>query len=225
MNDRSKIDINKLLDGEKVVWDEFVDRYSGIIYSAVMKVFQGRCRHFDISDVREVVQNVFLKLVSDNYRLLRKYDSSRASLSTWLTIVTRSTAIDYLRSSPDINVSIDEKEINLPAVGEVPDLGPLLPEGFLTARQTMVLHLIFNYNMGTREIAELLDIEEQTVRSCKHKAINKLRVFLKQFFVMFFVLFSVCSGLYFGLRWKEKRSDYYAQSMDIVFGTDCFYMF
>ena len=43
------------------------------------------------------MQEVFLRLCKDGFRLMRTYDPTRAGLSTWLTIVARSTARDVMR--------------------------------------------------------------------------------------------------------------------------------
>ena len=45
----------------------------------------------------DLLQVVFLRLFRNDARLLRSYDPVRASLTTWLTIVTRSTTLDILR--------------------------------------------------------------------------------------------------------------------------------
>jgi RNA polymerase sigma factor (sigma-70 family) len=45
----------------------------------------------------------------------------------------------------------------------------------LTARQELVLSLTFDREMEAAEIAKLLRISPQTVRSTRHKAIERLR--------------------------------------------------
>jgi DNA-directed RNA polymerase specialized sigma subunit len=50
-----------------------------------------------------------------------------------------------------------------------------LPRQVLTGRQRLVLHLLFDRGMDVPGVAKLLAVEEQTVRSAKHKAIVRLR--------------------------------------------------
>src|SRR5215471_14372273 len=80
-----------LVRGEKGAWDAFVRRYAGLIMAAVRGLAQ------DGGDAEDLVQDVFARLCKDGFRLLKTYDPARAGLSTWLTIVARSTARDSLR--------------------------------------------------------------------------------------------------------------------------------
>ncbi len=91
------VDLEACIRGDKRAWDAFVDRWAGIIHAAVQRAFQGGRGAAARAEVEDTVQDVFLRLVKDDCRLLRSYDANRASLSTWLTLVARSTAIDRLR--------------------------------------------------------------------------------------------------------------------------------
>ena len=86
------IDLAALGHGDKAAWDAFVRRYAGLVVSAVRGVSR------DGSDIEDLVQEVFVRLCKDGFRLLKTYDPARAGLSTWLTIVARSTARDGVAS-------------------------------------------------------------------------------------------------------------------------------
>src|SRR5439155_3175205 len=77
-----------LLAGDGAAWAGFVRRYGGLIVAAVRGIA------LLPADVEDLTQEVFVRLCKDNFRLLRSYDPARAALSTWLTIVARSTARD-----------------------------------------------------------------------------------------------------------------------------------
>ena len=66
-------EIGACLRGDKGAWDAFVARYSPVIRAAVAAVFraQGRRREADIDDA---VQDVFVRLLASDSRLLRSYD-------------------------------------------------------------------------------------------------------------------------------------------------------
>jgi RNA polymerase sigma factor (sigma-70 family) len=172
--------LSKCLRGEKRAWDAFVDRYAGVIFAAVRRVLRGRGPGGEEAAVEDMTQEVFLRLVKNDFRLLRTYDPGRASLVTWLTIVARSTAIDLLRRKRLPTVSLDEAapvEASAPPAGpaEPADVTAELPPGLLTARQKLLLHLLFDREMTPAAAAELLGVSAQTVRSTKYKAIQKLR--------------------------------------------------
>src|SRR5436305_1837916 len=84
-------DLAALIDGDKGAWDAFVRRYAALIMAAVRGVAQ------DGGEAEDLSQEVFIRLCKDDFRLLKTYDPARAGLTTWLTIVARSTARDALR--------------------------------------------------------------------------------------------------------------------------------
>src|SRR6185437_10186663 len=95
-------DLDALTRGEKGAWDAFVRRYAGLIMAAVRGVAQ------DGAEVEDLAQEVFIRLCKDGFRLLKTYDAARAGLTTWLTIVARSTARDAQRRRRIQGVAIDE---------------------------------------------------------------------------------------------------------------------
>jgi RNA polymerase sigma factor (sigma-70 family) len=160
----------ELLDGKKAAWDEFVRRYGGLIVAAVRGVVQMQ------GDLEDLTQEVFVRLCKDNFRLLKTYDPSRAGISTWLTIVARSTARDTLRRRRAESVPIDavpEKYLAVDAVEPVQKLK--LPEALLSPRQREILAMLYDREMEVAEIGAALGIDPQTVRSAHHKAMVKLR--------------------------------------------------
>ncbi len=121
------------------------------------------------------MQEVFTRLCKDNFRLLKTYDATRAGLSTWLTIVARSTARDMQRRRQPQITPIDlVPEVMLSVTAE-PQEKLRLPDGLLSPRQKLVLTLLYEREMDVAEIATSLGIDPQTVRSTHHKAMLKLR--------------------------------------------------
>ena len=160
-----------LLRGEKAAWDAFVRRYGGLVVAAVRGVAAV------YGDVEDLTQDVFVRLCKDDFRLLRSYDPGRASLSTWITIVARSTARDGLRRRRAESVPIDavpEAQLAIDPVEPVEKLK--LPDALLSPRQREILAMLYDREMDVAEIARALGIDPQTVRSAHHKAMLKLRV-------------------------------------------------
>jgi RNA polymerase sigma factor (sigma-70 family) len=127
-----------------------------------------------------LTQEVFVRLCKDEFRLLRSYDPERASMSTWITIVARSTARDALRRRRPDTTPIDlvpEMHLKIDAVEPLPKLK--LPEALLSPRQREILGLLYDDEMDVAEIAQALGIDPQTVRSAHHKAMLKLRAHFK----------------------------------------------
>jgi DNA-directed RNA polymerase specialized sigma24 family protein len=164
----------ELLAGDRRSWDRFVRRYAALIVAAVRGVAAAS------GDVEDLTQEVFVRLCKDDFRLLRTYDASRAALSTWITIVARSTARDGLRRRRPESVPIDavpEMHLKVDAVEPPPKLK--LPDALLSPRQRQILGMLYDRDMDVAEIAAALGIDPQTVRSAHHKAMLKLRAHFK----------------------------------------------
>src|SRR5262249_16429959 len=124
----------------------------------------------------DLVQEVFLRLCRDDFRLLRSYDPARARLSTWITIIARSTARDALRRYRPVVVRIEAVPEGKLAVDPIePGRRRKLPEALLSARQREILTMLYDQEMEVAEVAAALGIDPQTVRSAHHKAMVKLR--------------------------------------------------
>ena len=163
-----------LLNGDGAAWAGFVRRYGGLIVAAVRGIapIQG--------DIEDLTQEVFLRLCKDNFRLMRTYDPARAGISTWLTIVARSTARDALRRRRPDSVPIEAVPEAQLAVDPVEPVRKLkLPEALLSPRQREILAMLYDREMDVAEIARTLAIDPQTVRSAHHKAMLKLRAHFK----------------------------------------------
>jgi RNA polymerase sigma-70 factor (ECF subfamily) len=163
-----------LTRGEKGAWDAFVRRYAGLVAAAVRTIAR------EPNEVEDLAQEVFLRLCKDDFRLLRSYDPARAGLSTWITIVARSTARDAVRRRRPVAVPIDAVAEARLAVDPVEPTRKLkLPEALLSPRQREILTMLYDREMEVAEVAATLGIDPQTVRSAHHKAMLKLRAHFK----------------------------------------------
>ena len=167
-------ELEALARGEKGAWETFVRRYAGLVVAAVRGVAR------ETAEVEDLVQEVFLRLCRDDFRLLRTYDPARAQLSTWITIVARSTARDALRRHRPVVVPIEAVPESRLAVDPVEPARRLkLPEALLSPRQREILTMLYDREMDVAEVATALGIDRQTVRSAHHKAMVKLRAHFK----------------------------------------------
>lgn len=154
---------------DPAAWNRFVQATAPLIHGAVSKTVPPAAT----IDVDDATQEVFLRLCARNFRLLKSFDPARSSISTFLRVVASSTAIDLVRRRRP--PAIDTHE--LLAADEAPEPLDLsdLPLDVLTDRQLLILRLLFHGQMPVADIARALNVTEQTVRSGKHKALERLR--------------------------------------------------
>ena len=164
------IDLAALVGGDKAAWDGFVRTHARLILAAVRPLATSE------SEAEDLAQDVFVRLCKDAFRLLKTYDPGRAALSTWLTIVARSTARDGLRRKRAPQVTLEDAPEAAIAVDPVEPAQPLpILEGLLSPRQKEVLGMLYDKDMDVAEVAQALGVDPQTVRSMHHKALVKLR--------------------------------------------------
>jgi DNA-directed RNA polymerase specialized sigma24 family protein len=163
-----------LVAGEEKAWGRFIARFTRVVAAAIRTVpgvgVPGRGESGDL------VQDVFVKLLADERRLLKAYDPARAAPATWLTIVARSIARDRLRAKQLPGIPIEDVPEAAFAVDPVlPAEKIAIPAGLLSPRQELILSLLYDQDMDVADAAAFLTIEAQTVRSMHHKALLKLR--------------------------------------------------
>ena len=165
------VDLARLKSGDKAEWDRFVRRAGPVIYAAVLRRLAAAGA---AADAEDVVQEVFARLCRRD-RPLAGYDPERASLSTFLTVLATSAAIDHLRRKrpADPIDAVPEHRLAVPA--SEPAERIKIPDGLLTARQRLVLTLLYDRDMDAGEAAALLGVDAQTIRSTHHKAMLRLR--------------------------------------------------
>ena len=167
-------ELDALTRGDNGAWEAFVRRYAGLVAAAVRGVAR------EAAEIEDLAQEVFVRLCKDDFRLLRSYDPARAGLSTWITIVARSTARDAMRRHRPVLTPINAVPESRLAVDPVEPRQKLkLPEALLSPRQREILAMLYDREMDVSEIGKALGIDPQTVRSAHHKAMVKLRAHFK----------------------------------------------
>ena len=165
-------DLKRLVAGDRAAWQGFVQRYARVIFAAVQRRLVPAGRAHEVDDV---TQDVFVKICSRDFKLLRGYDPARAKLSTWLTVIANSSAIDHLRRQSAPTTDIDAvPEAALAVEPTLPERIKIPPK-LLSPRQALVMELLYGKDMEVADAAEVMGVAPHTVRSMHHKALVKLR--------------------------------------------------
>jgi RNA polymerase sigma-70 factor, ECF subfamily len=98
-----------VLDGDSDASRSFFNRYNCTIEMCVRKVLRGSNRPAHDEDVRDLVGEVWLSLLEDDKRPLRRFDPDREiRVSTWIGLLARNKAIDRLRGRQERTVSFED---------------------------------------------------------------------------------------------------------------------
>ena len=157
------------------------DRYSSLVYRLALRILANP------QEAEDLTQEIFLTLWRSG-----TYDSTRGSLSSFLTTLTRSRAIDKLRSR-GTNLKFLQRwkqtmttETSSPTPFEVASLSQRshyvqnalaqLPE-----KHRQVLEMAYYDGMSQSEIASVLDIPLGTIKTWARQGLLKLRKNLQDF--------------------------------------------
>lgn len=169
-----QFDLTRLQRGDTAVWREFVHAAAPRLQAIVSRALAPTGRAADVPDV---LQEIFARLCRDDFRVLRTFDPSKGRLSAWLAVLAARAAVDHLRKHRAAPMPLD----HAPEQAATPAAGAdalALPDDVLSPQQELILRLCYEDDLEVAEIAAILRTEPQTVRSQRHKALERLRAFL-----------------------------------------------
>lgn len=102
--------VQRCVRGEKLAWDEFVDRYSRLIYKYIYSILQQKTPGLSTKEnSNDIFQDIYLSLTENNFKKLKSFKAKHGcSLASWLRQVTIRRTLDYLRKHKPA-ASLDEE--------------------------------------------------------------------------------------------------------------------
>jgi RNA polymerase sigma-70 factor, ECF subfamily len=171
--------IVSLRQGNQNALSILYDRYGGLVYTLALKLLDRR------GEAEDLTQDIFLSFWKQD-----KFNPNRATLSTYLCLVTRSRAIDKLRSRQSEQKSIVRlqqitiSETELPTLLDSVTLAEeqlLVRESLvqLIDRQRQILELSYYRGLSQSAIATQLNLPLGTVKTHMRQGLIKLRQLLQ----------------------------------------------
>lgn len=177
--------LERCLQRKPRAWEDFVDRFMGLIVHVVNHTAQGRSIRLSPEDRDDVCAEVFLGMVKDDFAILRHF-RGQASLATYLAVIARRIAVRELlqRKTPSSlgDGGLPQSAAIEPADGhpapdprfenreEVERLLDELQEG--EARVVRMYHL---EGKSYQEISASLGVPENTIGPLLSRARSKMR--------------------------------------------------
>src|SRR5437588_5130471 len=87
--------LERCLNHEPAAWNDFVDRYLGLIYHVVHHTAHLRSTPLRPEDVEDLAAEVLLQIVAGDYAVLRQFRGT-CSLATYLTVIARRICVHEL---------------------------------------------------------------------------------------------------------------------------------
>lgn len=172
--------VGRCIDRDKKAWDNFVERFSGIIFWAIREKAKGITSHYSQQDVEDIFQNVFT-LLWEKERLKQIRD--REKITSWIVIVAATCTMNYFRgrrkegrketlSADEGYTRGDERKTSEQErlYGVLEELISVLP-----CREKIILRLSYLHDKTHQEIADLLVMPQNTVSSIIKRSKERLR--------------------------------------------------
>jgi RNA polymerase sigma-70 factor (ECF subfamily) len=183
--------VQACVKGDKQSWNEFLSRYSRLIYNYIYSVLAVKGRSLLEEQIEDIFQEIFYSLIKDNYKKLSTYQGRNGcTLASWLRQVTINFTIDYLRKlRPMFSIDLEtEKGFSLKDI--LKDLSKDAVEflsdqdrrktlwdcvDLLEPAEQYFMELFLNQGLNLEQIREYLKINRGAVDMRKSRIFQKLQ--------------------------------------------------
>ena len=180
LSEIDRVLLERCLARKPRAWEDFVDRYLGLVIHVVRHTSRVRNIELSPADQEDLAAEVFLGIVSNDLAVLRNF-RGQSSLSTYLTVVARRIVVRQL---------IQQKLLDGPQVGpsqETTDPSPLPEERIsdqdevrrlletLDGPEAEVVKLYHLEGKSYQEISAQLSMAENSVGPTLSRARQKMR--------------------------------------------------
>ena len=179
--------LQRCLNHEPGAWNDFVDRYLGLIYHVIRHTAHLRSVPLSPEDTEDVAAEILLQLVANDYAIFRQF-RGHASLATYLTVIARRTCIQELvrrtggqeaQARPEVHraANREEQPRALQGLENLEEVQRLLRK--LPARERQVVRLFYFEGRTYEEISTALHIPVNSIGPILSRARQKLRQTVK----------------------------------------------
>jgi len=184
----------RCFSGNRKATEILVRRFSDLVYRSVQYTLMNKQVSFNKYDLEDLHNTIFLRLFEHGYKRLRQYQGKNGcSLGSWIRTVAVRTVLDHLRKKGlDAMVwqkklvpieqafGITQDEIEPLAAMKKEEQGHLLQDGIqsLSPRYQLFMQLHFDHELPVKEVAEAMQLSIEHAYTVKHRAIQKLKVYV-----------------------------------------------
>lgn len=177
----SEIDRNLLdrcLNNKPRAWEDFVDRYMGLVVHVINHSAQCRSLRLSTSDREDLAAEVFLAIVDNNMAVLRHF-RGQSSLATYLTVIARRVVVRKLvdgRSAVPLSEMVHQAAVEGDLEKRIDDheeLDRLLGE--LRGSEAAVVRMYHLEGKSYQEISHVVGMPENSVGPMLSRARMKMR--------------------------------------------------
>ena len=173
--------IERCLAHQPQAWEDFVDRFLGLVVHVINHTGETRSLHLTEQDREDFAAEVFVAVLSDNFAVLRRF-RGHSSLATYLTVIARRVVVRELLKrriiahpahAGDMNHVADSNGSEVERIANRDEVERLLEE--LTPDDADVIRLYHLDGKSYHEISQDLGIPENTIGPTLSRARARMR--------------------------------------------------
>ena len=175
--------LKRCLNREPGSWNDFVDRFLSLIYHVIGYTAHLRSVRLGPEDVEDIAAEVLLKIVSNDYRVLREF-RGHASLATYLTVVARRICVHELirrqQKAETLRGAVaaaepeaDDAPAAQKGIERLEEVERLLRR--LSGREREIVRLYYLEGRSYPEVAAAVGASEKSIRVYRLRAVCRLR--------------------------------------------------
>ena len=176
--------LQRCLNHERGAWNDFVDRFLGLIYHVIHYTSHLRSVPLRPEDVEDLAAEILLQICAKDYAVLRQFRGN-SSLAGYLTVIARRTCVHELNehaslreAQPKESGPIDEVADEVPPKAQagresIEEVLMLLRK--LPAREREVVRLFYLEGRSYEDISTELNIPVNSIGPILTRARKKMR--------------------------------------------------
>ncbi len=178
LSKKDRILLQRCLDRASGAWQDFVDRFLGLVVHVANHTAESRGIKLDQATLDDLVAEVFLTLVSEDFAVLRRFRRN-CSLATYLTVIARRVVVRRLdvqfrngrpAAVPSAEPANDQAQERMENREEVQQL--MLRLGPQEANVVRMYHL---EGKSYQEISQVVGMSENSIGPVLSRAREKMR--------------------------------------------------
>jgi len=182
-NDDRKL-VQKCIEGDVEAWNEFVERFSGLIYWAIKRKLNKHDSAYLQSEAEDIYQRIFAS-IWEKKSLIGV--SERGNIAPWLVVLASNFTIDLIRRKR-LEEGFLRNSFESEAKSQYRDTPVLLKENkrlleeamkSLNGKEKSCLELNYIAGKKHREIAEIFNISINSVSTIIARAKDKIKKYIE----------------------------------------------
>ncbi|MCM2374275.1 RNA polymerase sigma factor [Aporhodopirellula aestuarii] len=186
LSDVDRLLLQRCLDREPRAWQNFVDRFVGLVVHVVHRTTAGRGISIDESTRDDYVAEVFMVLIRHDFAVLRRF-RRQCSLATYLTVIARRVVVRRLQQSHRESNAVAEhsqaqqvvngkhlspSDPDIQRIDDAEEVKHLMTR--LDPREANVVRMYHLEGKTYQEISQAVGVSENTIGPLLHRAREKM---------------------------------------------------